>query len=205
MARNLTPIAKLSRREGVQLHPKAAKALTRRAYAPGQHGQARRPKPSDYAVQLREKQKVKRLYGVMEKQFRRYVNEAIRRDGVAGVNLLGLLERRLDNVVYRCGFAPSRQSARQLVSHAHMRVNDKKVDVPSYQVKPGDIITVKAGSQKNVYFTSLTEHLKDSPVEQPSWLKADQKKLVGTVTGLPLRADSDQHIEEQLIIEYYSR
>ncbi len=205
MARNLTPIAKLSRREGVQLHPKAAKALTRRAYAPGQHGQARRPKPSDYAVQLREKQKVKRLYGVMEKQFRRYVNEAIRRDGVAGENLLGILERRLDNVAYRLGFAPSRQAARQIVSHAHLRVNDKKVDVPSYQVRPGDVITVKTGSQKNVYFTSLTESLKDTPVEQPSWLKADHKKLIGTVTGLPLRADSDQHIEEQLIIEYYSR
>lgn len=205
MARNLTPIAKLSRREGVQLHPKAAKALTRRPYGPGQHGQARRPKQSDYAIQLREKQKVKRLYGVMEKQFRRYITEAVRRDGVAGENLLVLLERRLDNVAYRMGFAPSRQAARQLVSHAHLRVNDVKVDVPSYQVKPGDVITVKAGSHKNGYFASLAEFLKSTPNEQPSWVKADHKKLTGSVTGLPVRADSDAHIEEQLIIEYYSR
>ncbi len=205
MARNLTPISKLSRREGVQLHPKAAKALTRRNYAPGQHGQARRPKPSDYAVQLREKQKVKRLYGVMEKQFRRYVTEAIRREGVAGENLIQLLERRLDNTVYRMGLAPSRQGARQLVSHAHIRLNGQKVDVPSIQVKPGDVVTVKEGSLKKPHFVALAEELKVSEPNMPSWTKIDTKKLTGTVTGLPLRADADQHIEEQLIIEFYSR
>ncbi len=203
MARNLTSIAKMSRREGVQLHPKAAKVMARRAYTPGQHGQARRPKPSDYAIQLREKQKTKRLFGVMEKPFRRYVAEATRRDGVTGENLLRLLETRLDNTVYRLGLAPARPAARQLVSHAHIRVNDKKVTIPSYQVKPGDVITVKAGSLKSPLFSELADALKT--YEQPSWLKLDAKKLTGTVTGLPVRADSDQFIEEQLIIEFYSR
>lgn len=203
MARNLTPVAKLSRREGVQLHPKAIKALTRRNFAPGQHGQARRPKPSDFAVQLREKQKVKRLYGVMEKQFRRYVAEAIRREGIAGENLLQLLELRLDNVVYRLGLAPSRQAARQLVSHTHIRLNGKKINIPSAAVRPGDEITVKESSQKNAYFTERNDAIKAQ--EMPSWLKLDPKKLTGTVTSLPLRDDSDNFIEEQLIIEYYSR
>ncbi|MDQ5944401.1 MAG: small subunit ribosomal protein [Patescibacteria group bacterium] len=205
MARNLTPISKLSRREGVQLHPKAAKALAKRNFAPGQHGQARRPKPSDYAVQLREKQKVKRLYGVMEKQFRRYVGEAERREGVAGENLLRLLEQRLDNAVYRLGLAPSRQAARQMVTHAHIRLNDKKVDVPSIQVKVGDIITIKESSKKKPLFADLAEQLKNDAREMPSWLKLDAKKMVGTVTSQPLREDSDNFIEEQLIIEFYSR
>ena len=203
MARNLTSISKLSRREGVQLHPKAIKSMTKRAYGPGQHGQARRPKPSDYSVQLREKQKVKRLFGVMEKQFRRYVTEATRREGVTGEILMQLLERRLDNTVYRLGLAPARPAARQLVSHAHIRVNDKKVTIPSYQVKPGDVITIKAGSMKSPLFSELSDTLKNH--EEPSWLKLDAKKLVGTVTGQPVRADSDQFIEEQLIIEFYSR
>lgn len=205
MARNLTPISKLSRREGVQLHPKAAKALAKRNFAPGQHGQARRPKPSDYAVQLREKQKVKRLYGVMEKQFRRYASEAERREGVAGENLLRLLEQRLDNTVYRLGLAPSRQAARQMVTHAHIRLNDKKVDVPSIQVKAGDVITIKDSSKKKALFVDLTEQLKNDAREMPSWLKLDTKKMVGTVTGQPVREDSDNFIEEQLIIEFYSR
>lgn len=205
MARNMTPVGKMSRREGVQLHPKAAKTLAKRNFAPGQHGQARRPKPSDYAVQLREKQKVKRLYGVMEKQFRRYVGEAERREGVAGENLLRLLEQRLDNTVYRLGLAPSRQAARQMVTHAHIRLNDKKVDVPSIQVKTGDLVTIKSSSQKSVLFTDIAEQLKNDARTLPSWLKFDAKKMVGTVTGQPLREDSDNFIEEQLIIEFYSR
>jgi small subunit ribosomal protein S4 len=205
MARNLTPISKLSRREGVQLHPKAAKTLAKRNFAPGQHGQARRPKPSDYAVQLREKQKVKRLYGVMEKQFRRYVAEAERQEGVSGENLLRLLEQRLDNVVYKLGLAPSRQAARQMVTHAHIRLNDKKVDVPSIQVKAGDIISVKESSKKKPLFVELSERMKNDSSELPSWLKIDGKKMVGTVTGQPVREDSDGFIEEQLIIEFYSR
>lgn len=205
MARNLTPISKLSRREGVQLHPKAAKTLAKRNFAPGQHGQARRPKPSDYAVQLREKQKVKRLYGVMEKQFRRYVAEAEWQEGVSGENLLRLLEQRLDNVVYKLGLAPSRQAARQMVTHAHIRLNDKKVDVPSIQVKAGDIISVKESSKKKPLFVELSERMKNDSSELPSWLKIDGKKMVGTVTGQPVREDSDGFIEEQLTIEFYSR
>lgn len=205
MARNLTPIVKLSRREGMQLHPKAAKGLTRRNYGPGDHGQSRRSKPSDYAIQLREKQKVKRLYGVLEKQFRRYVHEAERLDGVSGENLLQLLERRLDNAVYRAGLAPSRQSARQLVSHAHIRLNSKKVDIPSISVKPGDIISIKESSLQNAYFKMTAEQLSQGSTTQPSWLSLDAKKMTVKVTSLPLRAEQDQEIQEQLIIEFYSR
>lgn len=203
MARNLAPIAKLSRREGVALHPKAIKALTRRNYLPGLHGQSRRQRPGDYAMQLREKQKVKRLYGILEKQFRRYVREAERMDGVSGENLLQLLERRLDNAVYRMGLAPSRQSARQLVTHAHITLNDKKVDIPSITVKLGDVVSVKATSKSKPYFASVAEAL--GTVSQPSWLKFDAKKMTATVTGLPLREEVDVEIAEQLIIEFYSR
>ena len=205
MARNLTPIVKLSRREGIQLHPKAVKGMTRRNYAPGDHGQSRRSKPSDYAIQLREKQKVKRLYGVLEKQFRRYVHEAERMEGVSGENLLQLLERRLDNTIYRLGIAPSRQSARQLVSHAHIRLNGKKVNVPSISVKVGDEISIKETSLKNTYFKSLAEQLSSDTSTRPSWLSLDPKKITAKVTSLPLRAEQDQDIEEQLIIEFYSR
>lgn len=205
MARNLTPIVKLSRREGIQLHPKAVKGMTRRNYAPGDHGQSRRSKPSDYAIQLREKQKVKRLYGVLEKQFRRYVHEAERMEGVSGENLLQLLERRLDNTIYRLGIAPSRQSARQLVSHAHIRLNGKKVNVPSISVKVGDEISIKETSLKNTYFKSLAEQLSSDASTRPSWLSLDPKKITAKVTSLPLRAEQDQDIEEQLIIEFYSR
>ncbi len=203
MARQIGPIAKLSRREGVELHPKAVKALTRRNYVPGQHGQSRRSKPSDYAVQLREKQKVKRMYGVLEKQFRTYVAQAERMDGVSGENLLSLLERRLDNVCYRLGLAPSRQSARQMVSHAHITLNGKKVDIPSIQVKPGDEIAVKPTSQNSALFAQVKEGgLDASPA---SWLSLDAKKLSAKVTSLPLREEMDKEIQEQLIIEFYSR
>lgn len=205
MARNLTPIAKLSRREGIQLHPKAVKIMTRRNYGPGQHGQSRRPKPSDYAVQLREKQKVKRLYGVLEKQFRRYVEKSERMAGIAGENLLQLLERRLDNAVYRAGLATSRQAARQLVTHAHFTLNGKKVDVPSISVRPSDQIAVRPKSQNNSYFKALRVDLDKSSPTLPSWLSLDVKKMVVKVTGLPLRSEHDQDIQEQLIIEFYSR
>lgn len=203
MARNIGPIAKLSRREGVELHPKAVKALTRRNYVPGQHGQSRRSKPSDYAVQLREKQKVKRMYGVLEKQFRTYVSRAERMDGVSGENLLSLLERRLDNVCYRLGFAPSRQAARQMVSHAHITLNGKKVDIPSISVKPGDQVAIKPSSQKKPLFSGLQESLAQGT--PASWLTLDTKKLSAKVTSLPLRSELDQDIQEQLIIEFYSR
>ncbi len=200
MARNLTPIAKQSRREGVELHPKAAKALARRNFIPGQHGQSRRSKPSDFSVQLREKQKVKRMYGVLEKQFRIYVSRAEAMEGVTGENLLGLLERRLDNACYRLGWAPSRQAARQMVTHAHITLNGKKVDIPSITLKPGDEVAVRASSVKKSIFASLEGA--QSPV---SWLSSDAKKLSAKVTGLPVRNELDQDIEEQLIIEFYSR
>lgn len=204
MARTLTPIGKLSRREGVELHPKAAKIMARRPYGPGAHGQSRRSKPSDYALQLREKQKVKRIYGILEKQFRRYVHEAERMAGVSGENLLQLLERRLDNTVYRLGLAPSRQAARQIVTHAHVTLNGKKVDVPSILVKPGDEIAIKASSLTKPYFIEIAETVKANAVAS-SWLTFDSKKMSATVTGLPLRDELDTEINEQLIIEYYSR
>jgi len=204
MARNLGPIVKQSRREGVELHPKAVKAMTRRAYGPGQHGQSRRGKPSDYSLQLREKQKTKRTYGILERQFRNYVREAERLDGVSGENLLRLLEKRLDNVVYRVGLAPSRQAARQIVTHAHITLNGRKVDIPSIQVKPKDILVVRAKSQKNEYFKLLSQNIADNSVSA-SWLKLDPAKLTVTVTGEPLREEIPEAIAEQLIIEYYSR
>ncbi len=204
MARNLTPIAKQSRREGVQLHPKAVKALTRRNFIPGQHGQSRRSKPSDFSVQLREKQKVKRMYGVLEKQFRTYVAKAERMDGVAGENLLSLLERRLDNACYRLGLAPSRQAARQMVSHAHITLNGKRVDIPSIIVKPGDEIAVRASSKTKPLFKTVAEELTDSSTSV-SWLSLNAKNMKAKVTGLPIRSEIEHEISEQLIIEFYSR
>ncbi len=204
MARNLTPIVKLSRREGVELHPKAAKVMAKKAYGPGQHGQGRRSKPSDYSLQLREKQKVKRMYGILERQFKNYVREAERQSGVSGQTLLRLLETRLDNTVYRLGLAPSRQSARQLVTHAHISLNGKKVDIPSIQVKPGDVITIKASSQKNEYFKSVSETIKANTISA-SWLSFDPSKMTAQVTGQPTREELTEEIDEQLIIEYYSR
>lgn len=204
MARNLTPAAKIARREGAHTHPKAIKALTRRNYAPGQHGQARRPKPSDYALQLREKQKVKRMYGIMEKQFRRYVANAEKMSGVAGENLLLLLEQRLDNVIYRLGIAPSRPAARQLVSHGHILYNGKRVDIPSISVSIKDTIGIRPASLKTSYFIALKDSIDTNQV-LPSWLSFNTTKLEAKVTGMPLREEQDQEIDEQLIIEYYSR
>lgn len=204
MARNLTPIVKQSRREGVELHPKAIKVMAKRSYGPGQHGLGRKPKPSDYSLQLREKQKVKRMYGVLERQFRRYVGIAEKQAGISGETLLSLLETRLDNTVYRIGFAPSRQAARQLVTHAHITLNGKKVDIPSIQVKPKDVIGVKTSSQKNNYFSSISESLNVN-TPSSSWISFDAKKLQAKITGTPLREELDAEIDEQLIIEYYSR
>ncbi len=204
MARNLTPIVKLSRREATELHPKAVKGLSRRNYGPGQHGQGRRSKPSDYSLQLREKQKVKRMYGILERQFRNYVHAAERQTGVSGENLLFILERRLDNVIYRLGLATSRQTARQLVTHAHILLNGKKVDIPSILVRPKDVISIREKSQKNSYFDVLIPTLNEQS-STTSWLKLDTKKLQATVTGTPTREEIVEPIEEQLIIEYYSR
>lgn len=198
------PVVKRARREGVAIHPKAIKGLTRKAYAPGAHGKTgRRSKPSQYALQLREKQKVKRFYGLLEKQFRRVIAEAERQDGITGENLLRLLEKRLDNAVFRLGWAPSRQGARQLCSHGHILVNGKRVNVPSIQVKPGDEISVREKSQKSPYFAQLLIDLKGSKNEV-RWLSQDAK-LNAKVTGEPVRDDILEEITEQLIIEFYSR
>lgn len=205
MARDLTPITKRSRREKVSLHPKSDKIMIKRNYAPGEHGTGGgRNKPSQYSMQLREKQKVKRTYGLLEKQFATLVGKATRQAGVAGENLLQLLEMRLDNVVYRLGFAPSRQSARQLVTHGHLRLNDHGVDIPSILVRPGDEITVRASSRQNKYFQTMVGELPKQPT-LPGWLSLDTAKLSAKVTGSPTRDEIDQEINEQLIIEFYSR
>jgi small subunit ribosomal protein S4 len=205
MARDLSPIVKRSRREKIALHPKAIKGLAKRAYAPGEHGSlGARVKLSQYAIQLREKQKVKRIYGLLEKQFARVVAEAERRDGVTGETMLQLLERRLDNAVYRLGLATSRQGARQLVTHGHFLLNGRRVDIPSILVKPGDVIEVRPKSVSNEYFKTLKETL-GGTAPQIRWLSLDPKKLSAKVTGLPVREDIDIEISEQLIIEFYSR
>jgi len=176
-------------------------AITKRAYAPGQHGTSRR-KLSNYGIQLREKQKAKRFYGVLESQFRKYFEIADKQTGITGENLLRLLESRLDNVVYRLGFASSRAEARQLVVHGHFRVNGKKVDIPSYLVSAGDIISVKERSKSSDKFRSLVENFKGNV---PEWLTVDMEKLEGTVLSLPSREDIDLPIAENLIVELYSR
>lgn len=205
MARDLAPIVKRSRREKVALHPKAIKGLTLRNYAPGEHGQSTmRAKQSEYAVQLREKQKVKRMYGLLEKQFRRVVTTADRRSGVTGDTLLQLLEQRLDNVVYRLNWAPSRQAARQIVTHGHLLLNGRRVDIPSIQIKPGDEIEVRPKSAGNSYFTQMKDQLKDNQATI-SWISSDSKKLKAKITGTPSREDVTEEITEQLIIEFYSR
>lgn len=205
MARDRSPIVKQSRREGYALHPKAHKILVKKPGIPGEHSGARQSKPSLYQIQLREKQKVRRLYGLLEKQFAKLMKEASRREGLAGENLLQLLERRLDNTVYRSGLATSRRAARQLVSHGHFMLNDRRVDIPSIRVKPGDVITVRPKSLKSGYFTQIDDVVANSIQGPISWLKSDQKKLKIEVTGLPTRAEAEIDINEQLIVEYYSR
>ena len=205
MARDRSPITKQSRREGVALHPKAARIMVKRSTPPGQHGRARQQKPSQYQIQLREKQKVRRMYGLLEKQFAKVMEKAARMQGQSGENLLILLETRLDNTVYRAGFAPSRRAARQLVSHGHFMLNGRRVDIPSIEVKPGDEIALRKKSLTNEYFKNIDE-LADI-IEQPglSWLKADNKKFTIKVTSAPLREEAEPDINEQLIVEYYSR
>lgn len=205
MARDTSPIVKQSRREGYALHPKAHKILAKKTGIPGQHAHGRQGKASLYATQLREKQKVRRTYGLLEKQFARLMNEASRRPGLAGENLLQLLELRLDNAVYRAGFATSRRAARQLVGHGHFMLNGRRVDIPSIRLKPGDEITVRPKSTKSGYFTQIDDVANNSIQGPLSWLKSDVKKLKIEVTGLPQRAEAEPEINEQLIVEYYSR
>lgn len=205
MARDTSPIVKQSRREGYALHPKAVKIMARKSGIPGQHAHGRAGKPSLYSIQLREKQKVRRTYGLLEKQFARLMNEADRKQGLAGENLLQLLELRLDNTIYRAGFATSRRAARQLVGHGHFLLNGRRVDIPSIRVKVGDVITVRPKSAKSGYFSQLDDVVNNSVQGPLSWLKSDAKKITVEITGLPKREEAEADINEQLIVEYYSR
>jgi small subunit ribosomal protein S4 len=208
MARDTSPIVKQSRREGYALHPKAHKVLARKTGIPGQHAHGRQGKGSLYLTQLREKQKVRRTYGLLEKQFARLFAEADRSSGqgiLPGELLLQFLERRLDNVVYRAGLAPSRRAARQLVGHGHFTLNGRRVDIPSIRVKAGDEIAVRPKSTKSSYFANIDEVVKNSSQVPLSWMKSDHKKLTIAITGLPKREEAEVDIDEQLIVEYYSR
>ena len=205
MARDVSPIVKQSRREGYALHPKAHKIMARKSGIPGVHAHGRQNKPSLYLTQLREKQKVRRTYGLLEKQFAKLMNEATRKPGLTGENLLQMLEQRIDNAVYRAGFAPSRRAARQLVGHGHFMLNGRRVDIPSIRLKAGDELVVREKSKKSGYFTQLDEIVKASSQANLSWLKSDAKKMTISVTGLPTRQEAEPDINEQLIVEYYSR
>jgi small subunit ribosomal protein S4 len=205
MARDRSPIVKQSRREGYALHPKAHKIMVKKTGIPGQHAHGRQGKPSLYLKQLREKQKVRRIYGLLEKQFAKLMGEATRAPGLSGENLLRMLELRLDNVVYRAGLATSRRASRQLVSHGHFELNGRRVDIPSIRVKSGDVITVRSKSTKSGYFSNIDEVVNNSLQVPLGWLKSDVKKLKIEVTGLPAREDAEVDINEQLIVEYYSR
>ena len=213
MARYTGPVCRLCRREGEKLFLKGARCLgpkcsvERRSYPPGQHGkdaQFRRGRGSDYSLQLREKQKARRVYGILERQFRRYFREALRRPGLTGSNLLSILETRLDNVVYRMGWADSRNHARQLVQHGHISVNGRRTNIPSYLVYPGDEITIRDGSKNRTYFKEIGAYMEQRP-PAPEWLSVDMAALKGVVGRLPERRDVDIPLNEQLIVEYYSR
>jgi len=206
MARDRTSIVKQSRREGYALHPKAHKALVKRSGPPGgqKMGRGSRGKTSQYSLQLREKQKVKRLYGLLERQFSKLMKEASRGQSQSGAVLLQYLEQRADNAVYRSGFAMSRRAARQLVSHGHFMLNGRRVDIPSIRLKAGDVLTVRPHSLTTDYFKRLDD-VSPAPGETPGWLKVNRKKIEVTVTGLPTREEAEPDIKEQLIVEYYSR
>jgi len=201
------PSCRQCRREGEKLFLKGARcqsqkcAIVRKNYAPGLHG-AKRKKFSNYNIQLREKQKTKRIYGIREKQFYKYYTVAAKKKGVTGLVMLQLLETRLDNVVYRLGWAPSRNAAKLLVAHGHVRVNDRRADIPSYQLKVGDKVSVKESSRDNKYFK---EDLNLHDYQAPVWLKSNSSQLSGEVVALPGKEDIDAQINEQLIIEFYSR
>lgn len=208
MARYTGSVCRLCRREGCKLFLKGEKCygpkctVSVRPTPPGEHGQARQRKMSEYGLQLREKQKAKRAYGVLENQFHHYFEEAERQKGVTGENLLVLLERRLDNVVYRAGFGSSRPMSRQLILHGHVRVNGKKVDVASYLVKAGDVISIREKSAESEYFKGLRE---GTGKVVPSWMTIDAQNLKVTVDAMPKREDIDLTIQENLIVELYSR
>lgn len=212
MAKYTGPVCRICRREGEKLFLKGERcyspkcAFDKRGFAPGQHGrtsQGRSERESDYARQLRAKQKARRVYNIFERQFRRYYGVALRRRGLTGLNLLQILETRLDNVVYRMGFAENRAQAREMVSHGHFTVNDRRTDIPSMLVRPGDVVAVRDGSKSTTFFKELPDlaEKRNSAV----WLDRDVKTLSGRVLRLPERAEVDGNLNEQLIVEYYSR
>lgn len=212
MSKRIGPVCKLCRREGEKLFLKGERcfspkcAIERRGYPPGQHGksaQFRRRRESDYNRQLRAKQKARRIYGILERQFRRYYEVSLQRRGLTGLNLLQILESRLDNVVYRLGFADSRAQARQLVTHGHFTVNGRRTDVPSMLLSPGDQIAVRDGSRKRTYFKNLSDIAEEK--NSPEWLSRDVRNLAGSVVRLPERTEIDGNLNEQLIVEFYSR
>ena len=205
MARDHSPIVKQSRREGFALAPKAHKVMAKKSGIPGEHGDMRARGGSLYLTQLREKQKVRRMYGLLEKQFAKLMKEAQKADGLTGEKLLEFLERRMDNVIFRSGFALTRRQARQLVSHGHFLLNGRRIDIPSIRLKPGDVIEVRPKSTKSEYFKNLPNIIGASNVTPLSWLKVDAKKMKIEVTGLPKREEAEAGINEQLIVEYYSR
>ena len=209
MARYTGPVCRLCRREGTKLFLKGTKCFSekcpieKRNFPPGQHGRARKPKIVGYGLQLREKQKAKRIYFTLESQFRAYYEKASRAQGVTGELLLQQLERRLDNVAFRLGFAISRRQARQVVRHGHVTVNGRKVNIPSYQVNVGDQIAVRDSAKKHVIIEQGTQYAAQNPV--PSWLEANFENMSGRVLQLPKRADVNLPINEQLIVELYSK
>lgn len=205
MARDKSPIVKQSRREGFALAPKAHKIMAKKSGIPGQHGDMRVRGGSLYLTQLREKQKVRRLYGLLEKQFAKLMKEAQKAEGLSGQNLLEFLERRADNVVFRAGFATTRRQARQLVSHGHFLLNGRRIDIPSIRLKAGDVLEVREKSVKSEYFKNLENTVATSGAQPLSWLKADAKKMRIEITGTPKREEAEAGINEQLIVEYYSR
>lgn len=209
MARYTGPVCKLCRREGEKLFLKGSRCLSakcsfeKRSYAPGQHGVTQRTKLSEYGIQLREKQKVKRIYGVLESQFKNYYVKATRQKGVSGENLLKILESRLDNVVYRLGFAPSRNAARQLILHRHFTVNGRVVNIPSFLVRAGDVISVREKSRKLSTIHEAMKRVKDDTMLP--WLRLDKAKMSGEFVELPSRQDIPVNVQENLIIELYSK
>src|SRR5918995_2582545 len=209
MARYIGPVCRLCRREGMKLFLKGERcytekcAIEKRNLPPGQHGKLRKAKLVGYGLQLREKQKVKRIYGVLENQFRRYFEVADRTRGITGETLLQLLERRLDNVVYRMGLGTSRAQARQLVRHGHFLVNGKKVDIPSYSVRAGDVVSVRPSSQKNPTIAHAIEEVKGRGI--PGWLAFDAGEQAGKIMSLPTREQINLPVQEQLIVELYSK
>lgn len=205
MARDNSPIVKQSRREGVALAPKAHKVMAKKSGIPGEHSGMRQRGGSLYLTQLREKQKVRRMYGLLEKQFAKLMKEAQGAEGLTGEKLLEYLERRADNAVYRAGFALTRRQARQLVSHGHFTLNGRKVDVPSIRLKPGDVLEVRAHSGKTEYFKNLPNIIGAANPVVLSWMKVDAKNMKIEITGLPKREEAEPGINEQLIVEYYSR